>query len=335
MRSRIDKLAFASILTACNRGPIGNVGNGPGDGGIRDCAAVGAGGPGHRRFARTTRRMRPARIVAATRIARRFRSKLATMSILPRATLGRRDCGSERTAIAFPHLAGSLSAASPPGGPLNLMPSVSGMEELLGVHVPPPRELFEIREVHVSSALRRDPLPGIDYSFNPYIGCYHGCTFCYVPRLLQIDRNTWGASVVVKRNAATVLAKEVRRLPRGLVAISTATDPYQFVEGKYRITRHALEVLQRAQWPVSVLSRAPLMIRDIDLFTQFREIEVGMSVPTLDDRARALLEPWAPPIDSRLRCRRALAAAGLTTFVGVACLVPETLPCRARRNPEA
>ena len=204
------------------------------------------------------------------------------------------------------------------------MPSVSGMEELLGVHVPPPRELFEIREVHVSSALRRDPLPGIDYSFNPYIGCYHGCTFCYVPRLLQIDRNTWGASVVVKRNAATVLAKEVRRLPRGLVAISTATDPYQFVEGKYRITRHALEVLQRAQWPVSVLSRAPLMIRDIDLFTQFPEIEVGMSVPTLDDRARALLEPWAPPIDSRLRCLRALADAGLTTFVGFAPAYPPT-----------
>ena len=128
------------------------------------------------------------------------------------------------------------------------------MEELLGVHVPPPRESFEIREVHVSSALRRDPLPGIDYSFNPYVGCYHGCTFCFVPRLLQIDRSAWGASVVVKRNAATVLAKELRRLPRGLVAISTATDPYQFVEGKYRITRHALEVLLRAQWPVSVLS---------------------------------------------------------------------------------
>src|SRR5438552_495564 len=204
------------------------------------------------------------------------------------------------------------------------MPSVSGMEELLGVHVPPPRELFEIREVHVSSALRRDPLPGIDYSFNPYIGCYHGCTFCYVPRLLQIDRNTWGASVVVKRNAATVLAKEVRRLPRGLVAISTATDPYQFVEGKYRITRHALEVLLRAQWPVSVLSRAPLMIRDIDLFTQFPEIEVGMSVPTLDDRARALLEPWAPPIDARLRCLRQLADAGLTNFVSFAPAYPPT-----------
>src|SRR5947208_14006388 len=130
------------------------------------------------------------------------------------------------------------------------------MEELLGVHVPTPRESFEIREVHVSSALRRDPLPGIDYSFNPYVGCYHGCLFCYVPRLLQIDRSEWGASVVVKRNAARVLAKEIRKVPKGLVAISTATDPYQFVEGKYRIKRHALQVLLRAQWPVSVLSRS-------------------------------------------------------------------------------
>jgi len=128
----------------------------------------------------------------------------------------------------------------------------------------------------------------------------------------------------VKRNAPTILAKEVRRLPRGLVAISTGTDPYQFVEGKYRITRHALEVLLRARWPVSVLSRAPLMIRDLDLFTQFDEIEVGMSVPTLDDRARAVLEPWAPPIEARLRCLRALADAGLTTFVGFAPAYPPT-----------
>src|SRR2546422_1420433 len=197
-------------------------------------------------------------------------------------------------------------------------------DELLGVSFPAPREDFKVREVTVDTALRKDPLPGIDYSFNPYIGCYHACVFCYPPRLLQIDRNTWGASVVVKRNAATVLAKELRRLPRGLVAISTATDPYQFVEGKYRITRHALEVLLRARWPVSVLSRAPLMIRDLDLFTQFPEIEVGMSVPTLDDRARALLEPWAPPIDARLRCLRALADAGLTTFVGFAPAYPPT-----------
>jgi len=198
------------------------------------------------------------------------------------------------------------------------------MEDLLGVFVPSPRDTFRIRETTVRQALRADPLPWLDYSFNPYVGCYHGCLFCYVPRLLQIDRSEWGASVVVKRNAASVVAKEIRKVPRGLVAISTATDPYQFVEGKYRITRHALEVLLRAQWPVSVLSRSPLMLRDLDLFRQFDDIEVGMSVPTVDDRARALLEPWAPPIEARLRCLRQLADAGLTTFVSFAPAYPPT-----------
>lgn len=173
-------------------------------------------------------------------------------------------------------------------------------------------------------ALRPDPLPDVDYSFNPYVGCYHACTFCYVPRLLRQERSAWGTSVVVKRNAATVLAREVRKLPRGLVMMSTATDPYQFVEGKYRITRHALEVLLRADWPISVLSRSPLMVRDLDLLSLFRTIETGMSVPTLDDRARALLEPWAPPIEARLRCLRALAETGLRTFVSFAPAYPPT-----------
>ena len=198
------------------------------------------------------------------------------------------------------------------------------MDELFGIYVPSPRDSFEIREIHVDSALRKDPLPWLDYFFNPYVGCYHGCSFCYVPRLLQTDRADWGTSVAVKRNAPTVLAREVKRMLRGLVAISTATDPYQFVEGKYRITRHALEVLLRADWPVSMLSRSPLMLRDIDLFSRFRSIEVGMSVPTLDDRARALLEPWAPPVEARLRCLRTLADAGLTTFVSFSPAYPPT-----------
>ncbi|TLZ51740.1 MAG: radical SAM protein [Methanobacteriota archaeon] len=198
------------------------------------------------------------------------------------------------------------------------------MEELLGVRVPPPRDDFAIREVTVDTALRANPLPGLDYSLNPYVGCYHGCVFCYVPRIMQIDRAAWGTSVVVKRNLASVLAREIRKLPRGLVAISTATDPYQFVEGRYRITRNALEVLLRAGWPVSILSRSGLMLRDVDLFTQFSQIEVGMSIPTLDDEARALLEPWAPPIESRLRCLGKLAEAGLTTFVSIAPAYPPT-----------
>lgn len=205
---------------------------------------------------------------------------------------------------------------------------------MFGVYASPARDSFRIREVMVEHALREDPLPGLDYSFNPYVGCYHACAFCYVPRLLQVDRNEWGTSVVVKRNAATVLAREVRKRPRGLVMIATATDPYQYVEGKYRITRNALEVLCRAGWPVSVLSRSPLMERDIDLFQKFSEIDVGMSVPTLDDRARALLEPWAPPIEARLRCLGRLSEAGLDTFVSFAPAYPPTDGWTAERTAE-
>src|SRR5256714_15217244 len=76
----------------------------------------------------------------------------------------------------------------------------SAMEELFGVHVRSPRDDFRIREVTVDHALRPDPLPDVDYSFNPYVGCFHACTFCYVPRLLQLDRTAWGTSVTVKRN---------------------------------------------------------------------------------------------------------------------------------------
>ncbi len=173
-------------------------------------------------------------------------------------------------------------------------------------------------------ALRRDPLPWLDYSFNPYVGCYHGCVFCYSPRLLRVERGEWGQSVVVKRNAATALARDVRKLPRGLVAISTATDPYQYVEGKYQITRQSLKVLLRADWPVSILTRAPLVTRDLDLFRRFGEVEVSLSVPTMDDRARALLEPWAPPIPARLRCLRQLADAGVRTGIGFAPAYPPT-----------
>src|SRR5438105_12020939 len=157
------------------------------------------------------------------------------------------------------------------------------MEELLGVHVRSPRNDFRIREVTVDHALRPDPLPDVDYSFNPYVGCYHGCVFCYVPRLMQTERAAWGSSVIVKRNAASVLAREIRKLPRGLVMISTATDPYQFVEGRYLVTRHALEVMLRAQWPVSILSRSPLMVRDIHLVAQVQTIVLGSARPTPSD----------------------------------------------------
>jgi DNA repair photolyase len=201
------------------------------------------------------------------------------------------------------------------------------VDEVPALHQPLlPSAPYEVREVVARSVLQRCNHPHIPWSVNPYQGCSHGCTFCYVPSLLHVERSRWGRYVLVKRNAPTVLAKELRAHARSkaLVAMSTATDPYQAVEARCLVTRRCLEVLAKADWPLSVLTRSPLVLRDLDLLQRFSEVEVGMSLPTLDDHARRFLEPGAPSIEARLRCLRALGDAGLRTFVSLAPCYPLT-----------
>ncbi len=152
----------------------------------------------------------------------------------------------------------------------------------------------------------------------------HNCSFCYVPSLIHRPMEDWGTFVAVKRNAPAILAREVRKLPPGLVAISTATDPYQYLETRYRITRFCLEVLARVDWPVSILTRSPLVLQDLDLLRRFSSARVGLSLPTLDDEARRALEPYAPSVASRLRALQRLADEGLETFVSFAPAYPPT-----------
>ncbi|MCA1814691.1 MAG: hypothetical protein LC624_12225, partial [Halobacteriales archaeon] len=153
---------------------------------------------------------------------------------------------------------------------------------------------YSVREITAKTALQACTHPSIPYSLNPYQGCAHACKFCYVPTLIHVDREDWGRYVLVKRNAPTLLARELKQHPKDLVAVSTATDPYQPVEARCLVTRRCLEVLARAQWPVSILSRSPLLLRDVDLFHRFERIDIGMSLPTLDDEARRWMEPGAP-----------------------------------------
>lgn len=183
---------------------------------------------------------------------------------------------------------------------------------------------YSVREVTARTALQRCGHPGIPWSLNPYQGCAHGCKFCYVPSLIHVEREQWGRYVLVKRNAPTLLARELREKPRALVAVSTATDPYQAVEARLQVTRRCLEVLARHDWPVSVLTRSPLVLRDRDVLHRFSELDVGMSLPTIDDTARRHMEPGAPTIAARLRCLRTLADEGFRTFISIAPLYPLT-----------
>jgi DNA repair photolyase len=190
----------------------------------------------------------------------------------------------------------------------------------------PPAEFgpYEVREIESRSALTKCAMPGEPWSLNPYVGCSHDCAYCYVPDVAHVERPKWGSYVVVKRNLPTLLAHELQRKDRRDVFLSSATDPYQPVEGTHEITRRCLEILAKHDWPLTVLTRNPLVRRDATLLRRFGEVEVGMSVPTLDDEARRLVEPGAPPVEGRLRTLRALADEGLETYANLMPAYPLT-----------
>lgn len=167
-------------------------------------------------------------------------------------------------------------------------------------------------------------IAGEAWSVNPYAGCAHACSYCYVPDTIRAERRNWGSYVMVKKDLPTRLAKAMAKSHRHTVYLSTATDPYQPAEAEHCITRKCLEVLARKDWPIEVLTRSPLVLRDLDLLTQFSQVRVGLSIPTLDDRLRRTLEPNAPAIPARLRALRRLSDSGIPTFANYTPACPPT-----------
>lgn len=189
----------------------------------------------------------------------------------------------------------------------------------------PPRSDFgtyEVREVEVETALTDCQLPGRCWSLNPYTGCSHDCAYCYVPDVAHVEREKWGSYVVVKTNLPRKLDHELKTRQARRVFLSSATDPYQPAEDRHEITRRCLELIAREDWPVRLLTRSPLVRRDVDLLQELTDVTVGMSIPTLDDEARQVIEPSAPPIEGRLNTIRQLSGAGLEPFVNLAPAYP-------------
>lgn len=181
-----------------------------------------------------------------------------------------------------------------------------------------------IREIKVKSILTRSGIPCADYCINPYVGCYHGCKYCYATFMKRFTghEESWGSFVDVKINAPEVLQKELMRKEKGRVIISSVTDAYQPVEGKYKITRQCLEVLSGHQYEVDILTKSPLVLRDMDIIKQFREIDVGITITTDDDKIRKIFEPNAPPINARVNALKRLHENGIKTYVFIGPVLP-------------
>ena len=181
------------------------------------------------------------------------------------------------------------------------------------------------------TALNRVSGMPFNWSLNPYMGCAHRCTFCYVRAFeLRADRpadSRYGASIRVKSNVAEVLRRELARPSwhGESIAIGAATDPYQPAEGRFRLTRACAEALADASNPFALITRGPLIVRDLDVLADAArraEVSVTFSVPTLDDEVWRRTEPGTAPPRQRLRALTRLVEAGIKTSVGMAPILP-------------
>ncbi len=215
--------------------------------------------------------------------------------------------------------------------------SLPGMEEAgLG-----PVRTFEapeamgmrFHEVRAKSVLNRVPTGpyGFNWTVNPYRGCSHACVYCFArPTHTYLGFGAgrdFDREIVVKVNAPEVARAELARpsWKNELVALGTNTDPYQWVEGRYRLTRGILEALEEAGTPVSVLTKSPLVLSDLPIFERMnrtRPVRVNLSVPTVDEKAWRSTEPHTPNPKARLEAVAELRRRGISSGVLIAPIMP-------------
>jgi len=189
----------------------------------------------------------------------------------------------------------------------------------------------DYREEPCRGALNRVKGMDFDWSLNPYMGCAHRCTYCYVRWFEQrADRpsdDRYGSSVRVKVNIVEVLRQELARpsWQREEIVVGAATDPYQPAEGRYRLTRGCLEVMSERRNPFGIITRGPLIVRDIDVLqaaSKRADVTVNVSIPTLDLDVWQKTEPGTAPPAARMKAIRRLVDAGIDAGVAVAPILP-------------
>ncbi|MEW6455440.1 MAG: radical SAM protein [Acidobacteriota bacterium] len=187
---------------------------------------------------------------------------------------------------------------------------------------------MKIKETNSKKILNRSKIEGVDYCINPYIGCFHGCKYCYAEFMKKYTFHTenWGEFVDIKINSPELLEKEIKSMRKGLIMISSVTDPYQPIEKKYEITKRILEILLIYQFPVEILTKSSLILRDIEILKKFNDLCVGLTITTDNEYIKKIFEPRSSSISERVNTIEILHKNGIRTF----CFVGPILPM----NPE-
>ena len=191
---------------------------------------------------------------------------------------------------------------------------------------------MKINTIQCKTLLTKSGLPEVDYCINPYVGCLHGCVYCYARFMKRFTGHDelWGDFLDVKINASEVLAKELARKPKkGIAFLGSVTDVYQPIERKYRITRGILEILLQHDFPVSVLTKSNLVVRDLDLFKKFSQCEVGLTITTTEQGITRNFEPHSSMPQQRIEALDTLHQSGITTYAFIGPILPELTNLKA------
>jgi len=182
---------------------------------------------------------------------------------------------------------------------------------------------MKIKEIQAKNILSKSKV--YDWTINPYVGCQHGCIYCYAKFMKRFSghKENWGEFVDVKMNAPELLSQEIKKKKKGRVWVSGVCDPYQPLEKKYELTKKCLEILQRNNWPVTIQTKSPLVLRDLELLKKFQEIEVGFTITTDDEEIRKIFELRTAPINERIKTLDKLHQEGIKTYAMIAPLLPK------------
>lgn len=184
---------------------------------------------------------------------------------------------------------------------------------------------MKIKEVKVKACMTKSKLT--DYVINPYIGCQHGCNYCYAVfiRRFQNIKEKWGDFVYVKINCVELLEKELAKNKAGHIWMSSVTDCYSPIEGKYKLTRKILETIAKSpykkKFTIEILTKSALVKRDFDLLKKLN-VELGCSVNTLDEKKARILEPVASPPRERIKTLKLAKEQGIRVYGFISPVIP-------------
>ena len=184
---------------------------------------------------------------------------------------------------------------------------------------------MKIKEIKAKSIIVKTNLPEGDFVINPYIGCQHGCKFCYARFMKRFTdhKEAWGCFVDVKINASDLIPIDTKKYKNKWITIGSVTDAYQPIEKKYKLTRQILEKLIPLQPKIDILTKSDLVLRDIDLLKQFKHCIAAVSLAFLDEKNRKKLEPLACSVEKRINTLKKLYKAEIQTALFISPIFPE------------